>query len=101
MNNTSNNTSNNTPNITPNNKEIEEDLIRQQNETLKQNALFNLDFEEYKRQVKNETKLMQDKLNQLNYVTNPSDMIKQNQNNIYLISGIILIIVAFILMLLS
>ncbi len=84
-----------------NDKEVEEDLIKQQNETLKQNALFNLDFEEYKRQVKNETKLMQDKLNQLNYVTNPSDMIKQNQNNIYLISGIILIIVAFILMLLS
>jgi hypothetical protein len=81
--------------------EKEKDLLKQQYETLKQNALFNLDFDEYKRQVRNETKLLQDKLSQMDYVRNPAEIINNNRNNIYLLSGIILIIVAFILIILS
>lgn len=84
-----------------NDKETEEDLIKQQNETLKQNALFNLDFDEYKRQVRNETKLLQDKLSQMDYVRNPTEIMNTGRNNVYLMAGIILIVVAFILMLLS
>jgi hypothetical protein len=82
-------------------KETEEDLIKQQNETLKQNALFNLDFDEYKRQVRNETKLLQDKLSQMDYIRNPTEIMNTGRNNVYLMAGIILIVVAFILMLLS
>lgn len=82
-------------------KETEEDLIKQQYETLKQNALFNLDFDEYKRQIRNETKLLQNKLSQMDYVRDPTEIVNITGNNIYLLSGIILIIVAFILMLLS
>ena len=85
-----------------NTKKNEEDIVAQQYKTLKQNALFNLDFDEYKRQVKNELKMLQDKLSKSDYIIN-SDTIVNNKyaQSPMLITGLILIIVAVILIILS
>ena len=83
-------------------KETIKDATSKQIKTLKQNALFNLDFDEYKRQVKNELKMLQDNLSNSDTIIN-SDTIVNNAyaRSPYLITGIILIIVAFILIILS
>jgi hypothetical protein len=83
-------------------KSVEEDNAALQIKTLKQNALFNLDFDEYKRQVRNELKMLQNNLSKSDYVIN-SDTIVNNDlaQSPFLITGIILIIVAFILIILS
>ena len=83
-------------------KETEKELIEEQIKTLKQNALFNLDFDEYKRQVRNELELLQSNLSKSDYIVN-SDTIINNKymQSPYLITGIILIIVAFILIIVS
>ena len=83
-------------------KSVEEDNAALQIKTLKQNALFNLDFDEYKRQVRNELKMLQNNLSKSDYVIN-SDTIVNNDlaQSPFLITGIILIVVAFILIILS
>ena len=83
-------------------KSVEEDNAALQIKTLKQNALFNLDFDEYKRQVRNELKMLQNNLSKSYYMIN-SDTIVNNDlaQSPFLITGIILIIVAFILIILS
>ena len=83
-------------------KSVEEDNAALQIKTLKQNALFNLDFDEYKRQIRNELKMLQNNLSKSDYVIN-SDTIVNNDlaQSPFLITGIILIIVAFILIILS
>ena len=86
-------------NSTTINQASEEELIAEQIKTLKQNALFNLDFDEYKRQVRNELNMLQ---NKLDYGVNSNTIVNNTYaRSPYLIIGIILIVVAFILIILS
>jgi hypothetical protein len=67
----------------------------------KQNALFNLDFEEYKKQVKKQLKIDNTPEKYLEKIKNlrfPDDVCQNQKDNTYLIIGIILIVFAFILM---
>ena len=69
----------------------QQDSLISQEDRLKQNALFNLDFEEYKNQVKKEMK---------EEVVDYSDnYCKEPETNAYLYIGILMIIFAIILML--
>jgi len=67
----------------------------------KQNALFNLDFEDYKKQVREQMKMDNtpekylEKIKNLNF---NDTYCKNKTTNIYLIIGIVLIIFSFILM---
>jgi hypothetical protein len=78
----------------------ENELIRLQRETLKNNALFNLDFDEYKAQVKQQWKEQQQKLSNLDYV---KDMgaIRQQQTNMFLYIGLTFLIIAIIIVVLN
>lgn len=64
-------------------------------ERRKQNALFNLDFEEYKKQVK---KNMKDEVVDYEKIKYLDNYCKPRVDNTYLIIGIILIVFAIILM---
>lgn len=64
-------------------------------ERRKQNALFNLDFEEYKKQVKKNMKEEVVDYEKIKYLDN---YCKPQVDNTYLIIGIILIVFAIILM---
>lgn len=68
-----------------------------QEEKAKQNALFNLDFEEYKKQVKKQ--LIEEKVDysKIKYLDN---YCKEQEINAYLYIGVIMIIFAIILMIL-
>ncbi len=75
---------------------------REEIERIKQNALFNLDFEEYKKQVKKQFKIDNAPEKYLEKIRNlrfSDDACHNKYNNTHLIIGIILIIFAFILML--
>jgi hypothetical protein len=77
-----------------------DELIRMQRETLKNNALFNLDFDEYKEQVKKQMKSQQEKLSKLDYIRDVG-AIRQQKTNIYLYIGIVLIIISLIMVILN
>ena len=78
----------------------ENDLIRQQRETLKNNALFNLDFDEYKAQIKEQMKAQQEKLSTLDYVKDIG-AIRQHQTNMFLYIGLTFLIIAIIIVVLN
>ena len=80
-------------------KNTENELIKQQRETLKNNALFNIDFDEYKRQVRDELKELQNKLSKLDYVSDSTPPI--TNNNFHLFTGIVLVTLAIIMIILS
>ena len=76
-------------------------LTQEEIDRKKQNALFNLDFEEYKKQVKKQLKLDNTPEKYLEKIKNlrfPDDVCQNQKDNTYLIIGIILIVFAFILM---
>ena len=76
-------------------------LTQEEIDRKKQNALFNLDFEEYKKQVKKQLKIDNTPEKYLEKIKNlrfPDDVCQNQKENIYLIIGIILIVFAFILM---
>jgi len=77
-----------------------DELIRMQRETLKNNALFNLDFDEYKKQVKKEMEMQQKKLSELNYERDIGE-IQQQKSNMYLYVGLVLLIIAIIMIILN
>ena len=77
-----------------------DELIRMQRETLKNNALFNLDFDEYKEQVKKEMEAQQKKLSELNYERDIGE-IQQQKSNMYLYIGLVLLIIAIIMIILN
>jgi len=68
-----------------------------QEEKAKQNALFNLDFEEYKKQVKKQLIEEEVDYSKVKYLDN---YCKEPETNAYLYIGIIMIIFAIILMIL-
>jgi hypothetical protein len=81
------------------NKDIQ--LTQEEIDRKKQNALFNLDFEEYKKQVKKQLKIDNTPEKYLEKIKNlrfPDDVCQNQKDNTYLIIGIILIVFAFILM---
>lgn len=76
-------------------------LTQEEIDRKKQNALFNLDFEEYKKQVKKQFKIdnsLEKYLEKVKNLRYPDDNCDNKKDNIYLIIGIVLIIFAFILM---
>jgi hypothetical protein len=73
------------------------DELISEEERLKQNALFNLDFEEYKKQVKKEMKEEVVDYSKIKYLDN---YCKEPETNSYLYIGISMIVFAIILMLL-
>ena len=77
-----------------------DELIRMQRETLKNNALFNLDFDEYKEQVKKEMQAQQKKLSELDYVRDIGE-IQQQKSSMYLYIGIVLLIIAILMVILN
>ena len=77
-----------------------DELIRMQRETLKNNALFNLDFDEYKEQVKKEMQAQQKKLSELDYVRDIGE-IQQQKSNMYLYIGLVLLIIAILMVILN
>lgn len=77
-----------------------DELIRMQRETLKNNALFNLDFDEYKKQVKKQMQEQQKKLSELDYVRDIGE-IQQQKSNMYLYIGLVLLIIALIMVILN
>jgi hypothetical protein len=77
-----------------------DELIRMQRETLKNNALFNLDFDEYKEQVKKQMQAQQKKLSELDYVRDVG-AIRQQKTNIYLYIGLVLLIIAIVMVILN
>lgn len=86
--------------INKNNDVGVDELIRMQRETLKNNALFNLDFDEYKKQVKKEMQAQQEKLSKLDYVRDISE-IQQQKSNMYLYIGLVLLIIAIVMLILN
>jgi hypothetical protein len=68
-----------------------------QEERAKQNALFNLDFEEYKKQVKKQLITEEVDYAKIKYLDN---YCKEPETNAYLYIGIIIIIFAILLMIL-
>ena len=87
-------------NIDKNSIKDDDELIKQQRETLKNNALFNLDFDEYKKQIYAEMKEQQQKLAQLDYTRDLGE-IKQKDNNTFLFIGITLIIISIIIVIIN
>ena len=87
-------------NIDKNSIKDDDELIKQQRETLKNNALFNLDFDEYKKQIKNEMNEQQKKLGQLDYTRDLGE-IKQKDSNVFLFIGITLIIISIIIVIIN
>jgi hypothetical protein len=80
-----------------NNNQISQEEI----ERKKQNALFNLDFEEYKKQVKKQMQIDNTPEQYLEKIQNlkfPDDGCVNDVDYTYLIVGIVLIIFAFILL---
>lgn len=78
----------------------DDELIKQQRETLKNNALFNLDFDEYKKQIYAEMKEQQKKLSNLDYTRDLGE-IKQKDSNVFLFIGITLIIISIIIVIIN
>ena len=66
-------------------------------EKAKQNALFNLDFEEYKKQVKKTLIEQEVDYSKIKYLDN---YCKESDTNAYLYIGIIIIIIALLLLIL-
>jgi len=87
-------------NIDKNSIKDDDELIKQQRETLKNNALFNLDFDEYKKQIYAEMKEQQKKLSNLDYTRDLGE-IKQKDNNTFLFIGITLIIISIIIVIIN
>ena len=82
-------------------KNKDKQLTQEEIDKKKQNALFNLDFEEYKKQVKKQLKIDNTAEKYLEKIKNlrfPDDMCQNQKDNTYLLIGIILIVFAFILM---
>ena len=78
----------------------DDELIKSQKETLKNNALFNLDFDEYKKQIYAEMKEQQKKLSNLDYTRDLGE-IKQKDSNVFLFIGITFIIISIIIVILN
>ena len=74
--------------------------INQQKDDLKNNALFNLDFNEYKKHVKDALNEQQNKLSELDY-TRDLNEIQNKDNNIFLFIGLTFIIIAIIFIILN
>lgn len=74
----------------------QQDSLISQEDRLKQNALFNLDFEEYKKQVKKEMKEEVVDYSAIKYLDN---YCKEPETNAYLYIGILMIIFAIFLIL--
>jgi hypothetical protein len=87
-------------NIDRNSIKDDDELIKSQRETLKNNALFNLDFDEYKKQIYAEMKEQQQKLSNLDYTRDLGE-IKQKDSNVFLFIGITLIIISIIIVIIN
>jgi hypothetical protein len=87
-------------NIDRNSIKDDDDLIKSQRETLKNNALFNLDFDEYKKQIYAEMAEQQKKLSTLDYTRDLGE-IKQKDSNVFLFIGITLIIISIIIVIIN
>ena len=74
------------------------DPLSEQIEQRKKNALFNLDFEEYKKQIKKAYKEEKVDYENIKYLDN---YCKQEVDNTYLIIGIIMIVFAIVLMIIN